>query len=192
MRIGIARASANAADICGDVAGAWTDEAGNDLLAIADGLGHGRDAAVAAGAAITYIGQHRKQDLTSLFDGLAAALAQTRGAAVGVARIDRQLGRLSYAALGNTRAAVFGWQAVRLDSTPGIVGRRPGRLSVIEQPIRPGSRLVLWTDGVEERLSIPPGQPPVEDPDAFAQSLLQRYRKGDDDACVLVARLEAG
>jgi len=190
MKIGIARASANSADICGDMAHAWPGR-GREVLMIADGLGHGRDAAVAAAAAVEYIGGHLDQEMGPLFQGLAAALAPTRGAAVGVAMVEPAAGRLTYAAVGNTRAAVFGWQAVRLDSAPGIVGRGTFRLTVATLPVRPGSHLVLWSDGVEERLSVPPRPDPAQETAALARALLEQYLRGGDDACVLVARIEA-
>jgi len=191
VRAASLRASANAADLCGDMAGIW-ETPDRVVLAIADGLGHGHDAAVAAAAAIDHVGRHLGQPFPELFAGLQCALAPTRGAAVGVAVLDPVAGQLRYAAVGNTRAAVFGWRVTRLDAVPGIVGaggRPPAPLAV---PCRPGDTVVLWTDGLDDRLS--PGDeggapPAAED---LAADLLRRFAKGTDDSCVIVVRFDPG
>lgn len=188
LKIGIARASAMPADICGDMARSWTC-ADRVVIAIADGLGHGRDAAVASGRAMAYIGDHLGDDLPTLFKGMAEALASTRGAAVGVAIVRPAVAELTYAAVGNTRAAVFGWRSSRLDADPGIVGGGLRRLSLVTLPFRPGDHLALWTDGLEERLSM--GDAAATEVGTLAETLLQRYCRGDDDACVVVARMAA-
>lgn len=188
MNVGIARASANAAERCGDLAAAWMTATGV-VLAIADGLGHGADAACAAEAAIAYVGNHRDQPLPELFVGLHHALAPTRGAAVGIAVIDPSQGRLTYAAVGNTRAALFGWQVQRLDAMPGIVGAGSRRVTPLTLPCRPGNTLALWTDGLSDRLSFDGLDPERTDADALACDLLHRNAKGTDDSCVVVAQL---
>jgi len=55
--------------------------------------------------------------------------------------------------------------------------------------MRAGDVLVLWTDGLEERLTLA-GVETLEVA-ALAASLLHRYPNGNDDACAIVARLEA-
>lgn len=188
MSVGIARASANAAERCGDMAASWTTETGV-LLAIADGLGHGTDAAQAAEAAIAYVGTHRSQPLPDLFQGLHRALASTRGAAVAIAVIAPSLGRLTYAAIGNTRAALIGWQVQRLDAMPGIVGAGSRRVTPLTLPCRPGDTLALWTDGLADRLSFDGLDPGASDTEALALDLLHRNSKGTDDSCVVIAQL---
>lgn len=188
LRIGMARVAANAAERCGDVANAWLRDA-RSVVAIADGLGHGQEAAVAADAAMDYIGSHQDDDPVTLFRGMHEALAGTRGAAVGVCIIEPALGQLTYLAVGNTRAGIFGWRTTRLDSYPGIVGGSFRRLVPVVVPIRPGDQLVLWTDGVDERLT-PNGAPDVATPE-LADHLLHRFLLGKDDAGVIVAQLDA-
>lgn len=187
VSVGSARSSANAADLCGDAAQAWFLE-DRTVIAIADGLGHGADAAVAATAALDFIGGHLDDDPVELFRGMHQALVSTRGAAVAVATIRPADGELTYAAIGNTRAAVFGWRATRLDSFPGIVGGGFRRLTPLVVPIRAGDHLVLWTDGLAERLAVTDIDPV---PAHMAETLLHRFAQGNDDACVIVARLDA-
>lgn len=188
VTIGIARAAANAADRCGDAARAWQWQR-QTVIAIADGLGHGTEAAEAADAALDYIGAHLDTEPLVLFQGMHRALGCTRGAAVGVAIVAPDHGRLTYLAVGNTRAGIFGWRVVRLDSYPGIVGGGYRRLAPTVVPMRPGDQLVLWTDGVDERLTMT-GQP-AGDAQPQAERLLHAYGLGRDDSCVVVAQLDA-
>ena len=190
MTVGIARASANAADICGDMAQSWS-QGGRDLVAVADGLGHGAEAADAAAAAMAHLGGHLGDELIPLFRGMDSALGCTRGAAVGVAAIDAASGTLTYAALGNTRAAIFGWRTTRLDSHAGIVGAGFRRLVPMTVPIRPGDCLILWTDGIDDQLSLAQGRDCALPVDDLAALLLRRHLKGGDDACVVIARISA-
>jgi serine phosphatase RsbU (regulator of sigma subunit) len=187
MNIGLARRSANAADICGDNAGAWTAEAA-EVLAIADGLGHGRDAAVAA-AALDVVAAWSGLDALDLFRRMNETLRVTRGAAVSVATIDWAASRVTYTAVGNTRAAVFGERTQRLDGYAGIVGGGYRRLQSVSATFTHGDVLVLWTDGVEEGLNIRGADRGASSLDDMAAGLLARFAKGNDDACVIVASL---
>ncbi|GEO81327.1 SpoIIE family protein phosphatase [Pararhodospirillum oryzae] len=185
----MARVSLSPSEPCGDNAGFWETPRG-DLVVVADGLGHGHDAAVAANAALAHVEAHATDDLAELFQGMGTALAPTRGAAVAVARVDEAAGTVTYAALGNIRAAIFGWQTRRLDGRAGIVGVSHSPPDTLTLPIRPGEHLVLWTDGLDEGLGLPVlpragGGVPVS---TLAESLLAEHAKGSDDACVLVAR----
>lgn len=178
----------NATEICGDIAHAWCTP-DHEVVAIADGLGHGPDAAQAAGVAMEHIGHHLDVEMEALFLGLGQALASTRGAAVGVARIEPRTGACCYGALGNTRAGVFGWRVMRLDAKPGIVGAgMRGNLQPLSFQLHPGDHLVMWTDGLEERLGLPSDLLASEPPPRMAETLLHRHYQGKDDGCVLVAR----
>lgn len=182
---GIARSSANAADICGDIGAVWQVGARRVVLVV-DGLGHGVDAAIAATAAADYVATHLDNDLPDLFAGMNEALTSTRGAAVGVAVLDQAEGAMKYAGIGNTRAALFGWSVRRLTGNPGIVGAGFRRLTVMELPYAPEDRLILWSDGLEERLSVSPELERMRDNQALAEQLLEQYRHGVDDACAVV------
>ncbi|MGE5476806.1 MAG: SpoIIE family protein phosphatase [Bacteroidales bacterium] len=189
LSIGIARAALNPAERCGDAAHAWQMDDGRAVIAIADGLGHGAEAAHAADTAMAYVGGHLALAPLELVAGLHEALAATRGAAIAVAYVDPLAGRLTHVAVGNIRAGIFGWRTSRLDSYPGVVGSGYRRLQPTEAPLRRGDVLVLWTDGVDERLSLPADSDP--DAAALAGQLLQAYSHGGDDSCVVVARLDA-
>jgi negative regulator of sigma-B (phosphoserine phosphatase) len=191
ISLGTARQSANAADVCGDMADWWSRE-GVEFVAIADGLGHGRDAAEAAAEALEVIATWTGRDLARLFLHMNLALRPTRGAAVGVAIVDWAAEQIDYAAVGNTRAALFGERIIHLDGYAGIVGGGYRRLTPVSVPFRSGDVLVLWSDGLDERLELTPADHSAAGMDGMAARLMERFAKGNDDRCVVAARLVPG
>ena len=191
MKAGIARRSANAADLCGDMAGWWSRD-GFEIVAIADGLGHGKDAAVAAEAAIEAAAAWPTSDLLGLFGYKNQVLQPTRGAAVGVAVVDWAARQITYAALGNTRAVVLGSQLTHLVGYAGIVGKSYRRLRTVSVAFNPGDLLLLWTDGLQEEIELTIADRAAPHLDDVARRLLDRFSKGNDDACILVAHLIEG
>jgi negative regulator of sigma-B (phosphoserine phosphatase) len=191
IAFGIARRSANAADVCGDMADWWSRD-GKELVAIADGLGHGREAAVAAAAALEAVAAWQGDNLVDLFYSMNVALRPTRGAAVGVATVDWATGLITYAAVGNTRAALFGERIIRMDGYAGIVGGGYQRLTPVTLPFMSGDVMALWTDGLDEQLELGPADHSAPGMDGMAAGLLDRFARGHDDRCVVVARLVQG
>ena len=191
INFGIARSSANAAEVCGDMAAWWSKDSA-ECVAIADGLGHGKDAAVAAAAALQVVAAWRGRDIADLFQNMNSALKATRGAAVGVATVEWAAGQITYAAVGNTRAALFGARATYLDGYAGIVGGGYRRLSPVVLPFQSGDVLAMWTDGLDERLDLVSADHSAAGMDGMASRLLDRFAKGHDDRCIVVARLVQG
>jgi serine/threonine protein phosphatase PrpC len=207
---GVASATApwRAGDPCGDAA-LWlplppaSDPGG--LLAIVDGLGHGHEAALAAEAAVQALAAAvaagspqradappQPPDLRACMQHMDAALCGLRGAAAGLMGLHGR--RLWHAAVGNTRALhLRQGAAVRLPSQNGIVGGgMPAQLQVAVLDVLPGDWLLLFTDGLEERLGLPVELPEWQrDPALLCLHLLQRHRAARDDAGVLVARIGA-
>ena len=71
------------------------------LLAVVDGLGHGRGAHEAARAALGVLGDWQGEPLEDLFRDAHEALRPTRGAVMGAAVIDAERETLAYAGVGN-------------------------------------------------------------------------------------------
>jgi phosphoserine phosphatase RsbX len=188
MTVGVASRSANAADVCGDRAGWWSLN-GLEVVAIADGLGHGQCAAEAAGAAIGVVAAWPGGDLLDLFLHMNEVLKPTRGAAVGIATVEWATGQVTYAAVGNTRAALFGARTTYLNGYAGIVGAGYRRLGTITVPFSPGDVLAQWTDGLDEQIELRSDDRAAAKLDDTAALLLERFAHGDDDRCVVVAHL---
>jgi anti-sigma regulatory factor (Ser/Thr protein kinase) len=141
---------------------AWTWARSGPLLTLmlADGLGHGTEAARASAAAVEEL--HRSAHLppAAVLRRLDTALRPTRGAAVAVAQLDTWTRCLSFCGVGNAGARLRtdeGWQP--LVSHPGIVGAAfPAVVPVQQAPWTAHSLLVLHSDGLPGRWT-PPGEP---------------------------------
>ncbi|MEU5275416.1 ATP-binding SpoIIE family protein phosphatase [Streptomyces asoensis] len=159
VRVGGVNIPFRGAEHSGD---AWTCARDGDLLTLmlADGLGHGLEAARASTAAVHET--HRSVHLppAELLRRLDEALRGTRGAAVAVAQLDLRAGRLRFAGVGNIGARLReGGSWRHLLSRPGIVGaHRPSTLPETEAAWAADRLLVLHSDGLPGRWA-PPADP---------------------------------
>ncbi|CAL9629743.1 SpoIIE family protein phosphatase [Streptomyces sp. enrichment culture] len=153
------------ADFSGD-AWAWVRSGDRTTLMMADGLGHGSEAARASTAAVEELRHWARLSPAEVLRKLHPALAGTRGAAVAVAQLDTRAGRLRFAGIGNVSARLREGDRWRsLLSRPGIVGmHRPHTVREDEVPWTAGSLLILHTDGLPSRWTPPPdtGEPPAD------------------------------
>ncbi|MEU6547737.1 ATP-binding SpoIIE family protein phosphatase [Streptomyces sp. NPDC046859] len=158
---------------------AWTCVRAADrvTLMLADGLGHGPQAARASSAAVHALHQAAHLPPAELLRRLHTALRDTRGAAVAVAQLDVIAGQLYFAGVGNVGARLRrgdDWHG--LISRPGIVGAHlPGHLHQHQEPWTPDSLLVLHSDGLPSRWNPGPttGGTPLLDPAVIAASILR-------------------
>ncbi|BFO17677.1 hypothetical protein SHKM778_40650 [Streptomyces sp. KM77-8] len=135
-------------------------------LMLADGLGHGSEAAHASGAAVDALRHSAGLSPAECLAKLHAALSGTRGAAVAVAQLDTWAGRLRFAGIGNVTARLREGDRWRsLLSRPGIVGvHRPGTVREDDVAWTGESLLILHTDGLPSRWTPPSdtGVPPAD------------------------------
>lgn len=167
--------------------------AGTGLLAIIDGLGHGPEAARAAQAAVQVLAARPDLPLPDLLAALDARLGSLRGAAVGLVRVAP--GALVHAGIGNTRVMrLRGGVLWRLPSQNGIVGgglQEPVQLNHLD--LQAGDWLLLFTDGLDERLTLPVLLPEwTRAPATLCSHLLRQWGSSRDDAAVLVLQMLAG
>ncbi|WP_432057529.1 SpoIIE family protein phosphatase [Streptomyces sp. bgisy022] len=145
---------------------AWHRSGDRCTLLLADGLGHGTQAARASTAAVEALRQWAHLPPGEILGRLHEALTGTRGAAVAVAQVDTRTERLRFSGIGNVGARLREgdrWRA--LLSRPGIVGvHRPGRVREDDLPWTGDSLLILHTDGLPSRWSPAPdaGRPPAD------------------------------
>jgi len=175
---------------CGD---AWGQVREGDLVTVvlADGLGHGDDAAAASNAAVREI--RTGLSAGALVERIHGALQSTRGAAAAVARLNVRTGALDFAGIGNISAAIVdGAQSKSLASMPGTLGHRVLRFRSFTGEVPPGGLLVLHSDGCRSGwdLSKYPGAQ-RRDPLVIAALLIRDFERGRDDVSVVVARVAA-
>ncbi|MFF8475154.1 SpoIIE family protein phosphatase [Streptomyces sp. NPDC015414] len=166
-------------------------------LMLADGLGHGARAAHASDAAVEALHDAGHLPPDEILRLMNPALRPTRGAAVAVAQLDTDRGELAFAGVGNIGARLHtdgSWE--HLVSHPGIVGAQfPATVPVRRLPWRPGSLLVLHSDGLPSRW-VPPEDPGLlgHDPAVVAATVLRDASSAAnpvrDDTCVAVLACE--
>jgi hypothetical protein len=181
---------------CGDAWAACDDDGALAVL-LADGLGHGEAAAVAAEAATrTFVASATRgeADPRRLLETVHGALRPTRGAAVSVATIDRREGAVRFAGIGNVAGVIVPVgepTATRsLVALSGIVGHQMRTLQEFVYPLPASALLILASDGVRPmwRFENYPGLA-RRHPSIVAATLWRDYGRGRDDASVVVTRL---
>jgi phosphoserine phosphatase RsbX len=164
---------------------------GGVLVAAIDGLGHGSEAAEAARKARWTLQRNPGANLPDLFVTAHSALARSRGVVMSLASFAPS-GSLTWLGVGNVEGTL-----VRADERPvrradsilllgGVVGFQLPPLRPSTTLVQPGDLLILATDGIVD--GYLPGLDPAAGPKALADSILAEYRRGGDDALVLVAR----
>jgi len=162
------------------------------IVAVADGLGHGYEAAIAAKVAINTLTAHSDLPLVDAVRCCHEALIKTRGVAFCVACLEWSDESLTWLSIGNVAALLLhaddrgNIQREHVLTRNGVVGHRLPPLRSATHPIRRSDLLILATDGVRERfeMDVRFAAPPQE----IADHILARSGKISDDALVLVAR----
>lgn len=162
---------------------------GTVLIVVVDGLGHGREANLAAKAATRLVRKEPMLDLGHLMSRLDDRLRGTVGAAVSLCSVDLASGAVRYAAVGNTVLRIEGERSHRMAAAAGTVGARLKPPRVQSAALGKGEVLLIHTDGISERLS-PQDYPQLryQSPETVAETIVARYGKRHDDATVVVAR----
>jgi hypothetical protein len=175
--------------VCGDD---WTmrAEAAATTVVLADGLGHGPLATEAARAATRVLQAHGDRPLTDVMAIIHDTLRPTRGAAVGLGRIEPAAARVRFCGVGNISAAVVDGDSVRhLVSQNGTVGRETRRIQEFTYEWPAGGLLVLHSDGISTRWRVHeyPGLA-TRHPTLVAAVLYRDFTRGRDDATAVVVR----
>lgn len=158
-------------------------------LIVADGLGHGPDAAIAANAAVT-LHDIAAQSPTIILQRAHVALQGTRGAAVGVSHINKDSSTLSFAGIGNIAVCIVREQGNRhLISHNGIVGSNMRKVQEFSESWGSDSLLVAHSDGISTRWDLS-SYPQLLDchPAIIAAVIYRDFARGRDDSTVVVLR----
>jgi negative regulator of sigma-B (phosphoserine phosphatase) len=166
--------------------------AGGVLLAVIDGLGHGREAAAAARLAADVLEAHAGAAPVDLVSLCHDALRGTRGAALLIVSLSAGARSATWVGIGNVEGWRCRWDAAgklqreALISFPGVVGYQLPRLRGRSADIARGDKLVLATDGVRPEFI---GEIAEQgEPAHIATTILERYGRSNDDALVLAAQ----
>jgi serine phosphatase RsbU (regulator of sigma subunit) len=160
-------------------------------MTVADGLGHGLNAAIAARAAIRTAREHVSVPVQSLLERIHGALRATRGATVAVAEIDLAAQVVRYVGVGNIAAALVTGSGMtrRLVSLAGTAGHEVRKIVEFTYPWESGALLLMHSDGLQTHWSFDsyPGLL-SRHPSLIAGVLYRDYARGRDDVTVVAAR----
>jgi anti-sigma regulatory factor (Ser/Thr protein kinase) len=163
---------------------------GEGRVILADGLGHGPEAARAADAAVEVFRQHPAAAAPVLFERMHARLRTTRGAAVAVLAFDAAADTLWLAGAGNVVGRVISGVADRsLVAQHGTVGLQMRSVQPMSAAWDAHALLVLHSDGIASRWTLA-ATPGLMQASAIvvAAWILHQHLRGRDDATVVVVR----
>ncbi|MEM5386857.1 ATP-binding protein [Paraburkholderia phymatum] len=205
--------------VCGDAWGVDADQHGVTIT-VADGLGHGPDAHVAAASAIDVVRRRAGRSPATLMQLAHSALRPTRGAAVAIARLDLARAQLAFAGTGNVAASIFnvarpasvsggaglgtnasgrGTDAStsgardswQLTSRNGIVGHTMRDSQEFEVPWTRNALLILHSDGIGTRWDLAAYPGLHLQPAVMIAAVLYRdFSRRRDDATVVVVKAD--
>ena len=162
------------------------------LIGLADGLGHGPHARVAARGAVEALREQRAAPLQEILARAHDALQTTRGAVMACVRVDEAAGELESANVGNVSVRLCGPQLHKHFSGRSFVLGSPGNLRspLMERAaLGPRDALILFSDGVTSRMNLENELDLLrEHPLVIAHQFVERFGRGNDDMLVLVAR----
>lgn len=168
---------------------------GRVVVLVADGLGHGPQAADASRAATHALGPLADRSPGGVLREINQVLAPTRGAAVSVASLDldvaRDGGELVTSGMGNVSVLIAAPDATshRVATAHGTVGARPAANPPEHSTTFPaGGLLVLHTDGLHSRWTLDGRSELLRHRSVVIATALWRdhQRKGDDSLVVVV------
>ena len=165
---------------------------GGALAAVVDGLGHGREAARAAKAAVRVLRRFAGEPLDRLVERSHEALRVTRGAVMSIACFRAGTDTMSWVGVGTVEARLVtadggeGPPHHSMIPQAGIVGYNLPAVHPSDLQVRRGDTLIFITDGV--RSDVAQDADVSTSPKELARRILAEGSKGTDDALVLVTR----
>jgi anti-sigma regulatory factor (Ser/Thr protein kinase) len=189
MHIGTVQMAVRGERECGDNWG-WRVIDDRTVVMIADGLGHGPDAAKASRTAISVLESASDLAPAALLERMHLALQPTRGAAIAIASIDANANQLRFAGVGNISALIVQPTTTQhLVSHNGTAGHNVRKIHEFMYDWSTNTTLIMHSDGIttQWRMNTYPGLA-RRHPALLAATLLRDESRGRDDACVLVAR----
>lgn len=174
-------------EVCGD---SWNVHAnGSVTLFVADGLGHGQEAADASVEAVRLFHRFHGHRVSTLLEYVHGGLRPTRGAAVSIARFDPAGRSVVFAGIGNVAGTLLTGGAVkRMVSMPGTAGHNARKIQAFDYPFENGL-IVLTSDGISTNWNLGryPGIQSAH-PALIAAILYRDFGRRSDDATVLIGK----
>ena len=174
---------------CGD-GWAVSQSDGVFTVMVADGLGHGNQAADAADQAIGIFKENGELSPQLHLQKLHGALRSTRGAAVVVLQADLKSQKIIYSGIGNiSGGVVIGGASKSFVSLNGIIGHQAQRFQEFTYDWPKDSFVIFYSDGLQSKWKMAPYPGlPMRHPSLIAGILYRDFRRERDDVTVLIVR----
>jgi hypothetical protein len=185
LTIGVAQRPCIGERVCGDTYVVTVCDA-MTTVAVADGLGHGPDAALASVAFCAFVEQQTGRSPHELMAEVRPHLSGTRGAAAAVLRFDEETGTLDFAGVGNIDLHADSTVAIHPVSTPGIVGQHVRKILPFSYELDGDALFAVFSDGISGRFDIASYR--GREPQDIADAILADHGKDYDDATCVVIR----
>jgi anti-sigma regulatory factor (Ser/Thr protein kinase) len=187
-RVGAVSVPMHGEEVCGD---SWSVSIAPEqtTLLVADGLGHGPDAAEAAVEAVRLFHRYNGHRAPVLLEYIHGGLRATRGAAVSVARFQPSSGKVIYSGVGNVAGVIAAnGELKRMVSMPGTAGHNARKIQAFEYPFTTGL-VIMHSDGIVSSWTLERYPNLVaRHPTLIAAVLYRDLTRHRDDATVLVAK----
>lgn len=174
-------------EVCGDSWGVLAN--GVVTYFLADGLGHGQEAAEASVEAVRLFHRFNGHRVPTLLDYVHGGLRTTRGAAVSIARFDPASRKVVFAGVGNVAGAILiDGTLKRMVSMPGTAGHNARKIQSFDYEFARGL-IVLASDGIATSWNFA-RYPKIESvhPTLIAAILYRDFGRHRDDTTVLVGK----
>ena len=153
------------------------------LAAVIDGLGHGYESSVAAERAVEVIREFAELSVEAILRRCHQELKVTRGAAVGVLKIEAS-GEGEFCGIGNIEVQALNGAAPSVFCLAGIVGHNLRNFKVMPFRMKTGDIYCVMSDGVSTRGNLKSCLPGP--PDTVARRIVEQWGRTHDDATAVV------
>jgi anti-sigma regulatory factor (Ser/Thr protein kinase) len=191
---GVVCTSADGSRTCGD---AWFvhEDSKRILVVVADGLGHGPEAALASSEAIRVIREMLEATPSRMMEATHSVLRSTRGAACAIASVRKRERFVDFVGVGNIAAGIFPPNGAgrSMASMNGTAGHATIRIREFQYEYEAGSLLLMHSDGINTRWKLDhyPGLT-RHHPALVAGMVYRDSLRGTDDATVIALRIQPG
>lgn len=156
---------------------------GTVLAAVIDGLGHGYESSVAATRAVEVIRESVDLSVDAILQRCHKELRVTRGAAVGILKIEEE-GAGEFCGIGNIEVQALNGQAPSVFCLAGIVGHNVRASKVMPFTMKPGDIYCVMSDGISTRGNLKACLPGA--PETVARRIVESWGKDHDDATAVI------
>jgi anti-sigma regulatory factor (Ser/Thr protein kinase) len=178
---------------CGDIGTLIRNQEGI-LLVLADGLGHGNNAALASRKAVDVVHSSHRLTLEEILISMHHKMKKTRGSAVSLLRILPDSHKIEWLGIGNVSGRII---RIKKDGSleqtvfanyNGTVGYQLNNYKKLYYNYSPGDWLLLTSDGI-----ISNWEPIFENnfsnnPYTMGQAMIKLASRDNDDSSVLIGR----